>query len=85
MLPSELTNTIEQFIVYVHFTYINTLPAKDRDLRLSASNACLLKTEISVSVTECVFFTSTCYKLHVHIARCAIQLERRNVPHHVGI
>ena len=47
----------------------NTLPAKDGDLRLSASNACLPKTEISVFVTECVFFTSTCYKLHyVHIA-----------------
>ena len=43
----------------------NTLPAKDGDLRLSASNACLPKTEISVFVTECVFFTSTCYKLHM--------------------
>ena len=42
---------------------INTLSAKDGDLRLSASNACLPKTEISVFVTECVFFTSTCYKL----------------------
>ena len=48
---------------------INTLSAKDGDLRLSATNACLPKTEISVFVTECVFFTSTCYKLHyVHIA-----------------
>ena len=45
---------------------VNTLSAKDGDLRLSASNACLPKTEISVFVTECVFFTSTCYKLHVH-------------------
>ena len=44
---------------------VNTLPAKDGDLRLSASNACLPKTEISVFVTECVFFTSTCYKLHM--------------------
>ena len=44
---------------------INTLSAKDGDLRLSASNACLPKTEISVFVTECVFFTSTCYKLHM--------------------
>ena len=26
---------------------------------------CLPKTEISVFVTECVFFTSTCYKLHI--------------------
>ena len=43
----------------------NTLSAKDGDLRLSASNACLPKTEISVFVTECVFFTSTCYKLHI--------------------
>ena len=43
----------------------NTLSAKDGDLRLSASNACLPKTEISVFVTECVFFTSTCYKLHM--------------------
>ena len=34
---------------------INTLSAKDGDLRLSASNACLPKTEISVFVTECVF------------------------------
>ena len=42
---------------------LNTLSAKDGDLRLSASNACLPKTEISVFVTECVFFTSTCYKL----------------------
>ena len=44
---------------------INTLSAKDGDLRLSASNACLPKTESSVFVTECVFFTSTCYKLHM--------------------
>ena len=44
---------------------INTLSAKDGDLRLSASNACLPKTEISVFVTECVFFTSTCYKLNM--------------------
>ena len=44
---------------------INTFSAKDGDLRLSASNACLPKTEISVFVTECVFFTSTCYKLHI--------------------
>ena len=44
---------------------VNTLSAKDGDLRLSASNACLPKTEISVFVTECVFFTSTCYKLHM--------------------
>ena len=43
----------------------NTLSAKDGDLRLSASNACLPKTEISVFVTECVFFTSTCFKLHM--------------------
>ena len=47
------------------FCNINTLSAKDGDLRLSASNACLPKTEISVFVTECVFFTSTCYKLHM--------------------
>ena len=38
----------------------NTLSAKDGDLRLSASNACLPKTEISVFVTECVFF-------HIHM------------------
>ena len=44
---------------------VNTLSAKDGDLRLSASNACLPKTEISVFVTECVFFTSTCYRLHM--------------------
>ena len=44
---------------------LNILSAKDGDLRLSASNACLPKTEISVFVTECVFFTSTCYKLHM--------------------
>ena len=44
---------------------INTLSAKDGDLRLSEYNACLPKTEISVFVTECVFFTSTCYKLHM--------------------
>ena len=43
----------------------NTLSAKDGDLRLSASNACLPKTEISVFVTECVIFTSSCYKLHM--------------------
>ena len=47
------------------FAFINTLSAKDGDLRLSASNACLPKTEISVFVTECVFFTSTCYTLHM--------------------
>ena len=45
--------------------HINTLSAKDGDLRLSASNACLPRTEISVFVTECVFFTSTCHKLHM--------------------
>ena len=56
-LPSDLTDTVLVPIV-------NTLTAKDGDLRLSASNACLPKTEISVFVTECVFFTSTCYKLH---------------------
>ena len=44
---------------------LNTLSAKDGYLRLSAANACLPKTEISVFVTECVFFTSTCYKLHM--------------------
>ena len=45
--------------------HFNTLSAKDGDLRLSASNACLPKMEISVFVTECVFFSSTCYKLHM--------------------
>ena len=50
-------------------SYFNTLSAKDGDLRLSASNACLPKTEISVFVTECVFFTSTCYKLHMFTLR----------------
>ena len=44
---------------------VNTLSAKDGDLRLSASNACLPKTEISVFLTECMFFTYTCYKLHM--------------------
>ena len=39
---------------------LNTLPAKDGDLRLSASNACLPETEISVFVTECGF-------LHPHV------------------
>ena len=50
--------------------FINTLSAKDGDLRLSASNACLPKTEISVFGTECVFFTSTCYKLHNICSHC---------------
>ena len=55
---------------YCHFP-INTLSAKDGDLRLSASNACLPKTDISVFVTECVFFTSTCYKIHCsHCMMC---------------
>ena len=54
-------------MVYFEF---NTLSAKDGDLRLSASNACLPKTEISVFVTECVFFTSTCYKLCSHCMMC---------------
>ena len=45
----------------VNIDGLNTLSAKDGDLRLSASNACLPKTEISVFV----FFTSTCYKLHM--------------------
>ena len=52
----------------LHFRFsvaVNTLSAKDGDLRLSASNACLPKTEISGFVTECVFFTSTCYKLNM--------------------
>ena len=46
-------------------SHINTLTAKDGDLRFSAPNACLPKTEISVFVTECVFFSSTCYELHM--------------------
>ena len=46
---------------------VNTLSAKDGDLRLSASNACLPKTEISVFVTECVFFTSKC-ELNIMVA-----------------
>ena len=47
---------------------INTLPAKDGDLRLSASNACLPKTEISVFVMECVFHIHTLQTTYVHIA-----------------
>ena len=54
-----------EIIRFRKITDFNTLSAKDGDLRLSASNACLPKTEISVFVTECVFFTSTCYKLHM--------------------
>ena len=50
----------------VHSTaLLFTLTAKDGDLRLSAPNACLPKTEISVFVTKYVFFASTCYKLHM--------------------
>ena len=67
----EVTN-LKQHALFWHRQWIsrgrpivNTLPAKDGDLCLSASNACLPKTEISVFVTECVFFTSTCYKLHM--------------------
>ena len=55
----------EMSIFRQSYCLVNTLPAKDGDLRLSASNACLPKTEISVFVTECVFFTSTCYKVHM--------------------
>ena len=55
----------KQRLLHVQSTPLNTLSAKDGDLRLSASNACLPKTEISVFVTECVFFTSTFYKLHM--------------------
>ena len=60
----------DQYVIPVMKTFealcnVNTLPAKDGDLRLSASNACLPKTEISVFVTECVFFASTCYELHM--------------------
>ena len=51
--------------VYIYSAIFNTLSAKDGDLRLSASNACLPKTEISVFVTECVFFTFTCFKLQM--------------------
>ena len=61
---------VTYFAMAFDLSIVNTLSAKDGDLRLSASNACLPKTEINVFVTECVFFTSTCYKLHmyVHIA-----------------
>ena len=59
-----MKETVEQISTPLAHVF-NTLPAKDGDLRLSASNACLPKTEISVFVTECVFFTSTCYKLHM--------------------
>ena len=58
---------------------VQRLPTKDGDLRLSASNACLPKTEISVFVTECVFFTSTCYKLHMltlHDVLYSLKLNR---------
>ena len=48
---------------------LNTLPAKDGYLRLSASNACLPKTEISVFVTECFFFYIRMLRTtYVHIA-----------------
>ena len=48
---------------------INTLTAKDGDLRLSAPNACLPKTEISVFVTECFFFYIHMLRTtYVHIA-----------------
>ena len=52
---------------------INTLPAKDGDLRLSASNACLPD-------GMCVFHIHLLQTTYVHIARCAIQLERRMFP-----
>ena len=70
----------------IHYYHINTLSAKDGDLRLSASHACLRlpKTEISVFLTECVFFTSTCYKLHMFTLHDVLY-ERRNVPHYFGI
>ena len=61
-IPFGVTNGVACF-QRIMDSFINTLSAKDGDLRLSASNACLPKTEISVFVTECVFFTSTCYKL----------------------
>ena len=74
-LPALLPTLVTSIVLHGHVPesmnesvivpIINTLPAKDGDLRLSASNACLPKTEISVFVTECVFFTSTCYKLHM--------------------
>ena len=60
----KVTSGVPQRSVLEPALFINTLSAKDGDLRLSASNACLPKTDISVFVTECVFFTSTCYKLH---------------------
>ena len=63
----DLPHTVASNMVKVSHA-LNTLPAKDGDLRLSASNACLPKTEISVFVTECVFFTSTLQSTYVHIA-----------------
>ena len=66
----ELTHGVQmrpgpELRIILIITGINTFTAKDGDLRLSAPNACLPKTEISVFVTECVLFTSTCYELHV--------------------
>ena len=62
---TQCTRMSTESICFIYEGNINTLSAKDGDLRLSAANACLPKTEISVFVTECVFFTSTCYKLHM--------------------
>ena len=50
---------------------INTLPAKDGDFRLCDG--------------MCVFHLHMLQTTNVHIACCAIQLERRNVPHYFGI
>ena len=59
-------NTNYKFTVSSTFDRINTLSAKDGDLRLSESNACLPKTEISV--TMCVFHIHMLQTTYVHIA-----------------
>ena len=71
-------NLLEKNAKKTNLNTFNTLSAKNGDLRLSASNACLPKTEISVFVTECVFFTSTCYKLHVFTWHRAAKLRLFN-------
>ena len=50
---------------------VNTLSAKDGDFRLCDG--------------MWVFHIHMLQTTYVHIARCAIQLERRNVPNYFGI
>ena len=69
-------------IFHDEISVVNTLSAKDGDLRLSASAK---DGDFRLCDGMCVFHIHMLQTTYIHIAWCAIQLERRNVPHYSGI